>query len=562
MDHIRSSFHQLQSVLGTSLFGNSEKTIDSEIYNPYGTFASLVSSGNSHHCNELTAKALQQSTHHLTSGLYQSSLEPRALTIPVVSGSTSTIKATTFMNNSSSHLLSRCQTAGVKAQVIFSTPNMPLPRVPPQSNSNSANNSFLDDSSMSELSTYEFMEQQLLSGNGIQGASDLFTTDSHINVPNGNKFCNFQGPTFSTPSYRKNGSLKTINCTVANTGYEGKKLEDSHQASPLFHVSEGRPSTSSDTFIRELKPNNAGLALPILNSVNHLNQSSSLPLEEMHTCFTAPLSNDLLQSASSLASDLVGGDVFNSTPVNNLCSSLQDFVACCGDSHGTSSNGKHSTSNVPLQLPADNDLFDGFGLDHSQSQGQKFWDDIVLPGGIGDCSNLSAGVSECISALDVDSLTGCEKGFFSDHGLEQLLDAVVGNAKSISNPNSSDQSSTSTVTRAGSTYVQCDQVPFVGPSCLNGGMDSLLPKIHSVYGPQKEVISKSLVSSWIDSSKTISAESAVIAQTKKPEDPSKSTRKRARPGESTRPRPKDRQQIQDRVKELREIVPNGAKVFN
>ena len=41
----------------------------------------------------------------------------------------------------------------------------------------------------------------------------------------------------------------------------------------------------------------------------------------------------------------------------------------------------------------------------------------------------------------------------------------------------------------------------------------------------------------------------------------KVAKRRARAGESTRPRPKDRQLIQDRVKELREIVPNGAKVI-
>jgi hypothetical protein len=41
----------------------------------------------------------------------------------------------------------------------------------------------------------------------------------------------------------------------------------------------------------------------------------------------------------------------------------------------------------------------------------------------------------------------------------------------------------------------------------------------------------------------------------------KVAKKRAKAGESTRPRPKDRQLIQDRVKELREIVPNGAKVI-
>ncbi|XXG67177.1 hypothetical protein AAC387_Pa06g0582 [Persea americana] len=569
VDHTRSFFHQLQSVLGASLFGTSEKPIDSEICDR--TFASLVSSGNYYSnyanvkpiykdsCKELTATAVVQSTNRITPGLYQSSSESHTLTVPVVSSSTSATKATASMNNSSFHLLNHCQTAGANAQVIFSTPNMPLPQVLPQSNSSSANNSVLCNSSMSELSTYEFMEQQLLSGIGVQGASNLFPTISHINVPMGNKFCDFQVPPFSNPSYRKNGSPNTINYTAANTGYGGKKLADSHQASPLFRITEGKPSTSSDTFLGELKPDNAGSAIPSLNSVNHLNQSSGLPLEQVNTGFTAQPSNDLLQMASSLASDLVGGDVFDNIPVNNLCSSIQDLVAGCRDSRGSGSSGKQSTSNVPLQLPVDNGLFDGFGLDHRQSQGQKFWDDIILPGGIGDCSNLSTGVSECISALDSDSLTACEKGFFSDRGLEQLLDAVVGNAKSISNPNSSDQSSTSTVTRAGSSYVHSDKVPFVGLSSLNSGMDGFLPKVHSAYGPKKEVLPKSLVSSWIDSSNNISAESAVISQPKKPEDPSKITRKRARPGESTRPRPKDRQQIQDRVKELREIVPNGAK---
>ncbi|KAJ8626371.1 hypothetical protein MRB53_019678 [Persea americana] len=236
----------------------------------------------------------------------------------------------------------------------------------------------------------------------------------------------------------------------------------------------------------------------------------------MNTGFTAQPSNDLLQTASSLASDLVGGDVFNHILINNLCSLIQDLVAGSGDSHGSNSSGKQSTSNVPLQLPVDNDLFDGFVLDHRQSQGQKFWDDIILSGGIGDCSNLSTRVSECISALDSDSLTACEKGFLSDLGLEQLFDTVVGNAKSISNPNSSDKSSTSTVTRAGSSYVHSDKVPFVGLSSLNGGMDGFQPKVHSAYGPKKEVHPKSLVSSWIDSSNNISAESAESAVISQP----------------------------------------------
>ena len=53
--------------------------------------------------------------------------------------------------------------------------------------------------------------------------------------------------------------------------------------------------------------------------------------------------------------------------------------------------------------------------------------------------------------------------------------------------------------------------------------------------------------------------SSCSEQFEKSSEPAKN-KKRARPGESCRPRPRDRQLIQDRIKELRELVPNGAKV--
>jgi len=55
--------------------------------------------------------------------------------------------------------------------------------------------------------------------------------------------------------------------------------------------------------------------------------------------------------------------------------------------------------------------------------------------------------------------------------------------------------------------------------------------------------------------------SSCSEQFERSSEPTKNNRKRARPGESCRPRPRDRQLIQDRIKELRELVPNGAKVF-
>jgi hypothetical protein len=76
---------------------------------------------------------------------------------------------------------------------------------------------------------------------------------------------------------------------------------------------------------------------------------------------------------------------------------------------------------------------------------------------------------------------------------------------------------------------------------------------------KQEVFPKSQVSLWIDDSYSVTTGSSGLP---KPEELAKPTKKRARPGESTRPRPKDRQQIQDRIKELKQIIPDGAKVCN
>lgn len=51
------------------------------------------------------------------------------------------------------------------------------------------------------------------------------------------------------------------------------------------------------------------------------------------------------------------------------------------------------------------------------------------------------------------------------------------------------------------------------------------------------------------------------SEPEKSSEPSKN-KKRGRAGETSRPRPRDRQLIQDRIKELRELVPNGAKVYS
>lgn len=78
-------------------------------------------------------------------------------------------------------------------------------------------------------------------------------------------------------------------------------------------------------------------------------------------------------------------------------------------------------------------------------------------------------------------------------------------------------------------------------------------------GDTNSSIISSQIASWTeDLGKTEYANN----KSKRPDDEiGKSNRKRLKPGQNPRPRPKDRQMIQDRVKELREIVPNGAKVI-
>ncbi|KAJ8506112.1 hypothetical protein OPV22_006998 [Ensete ventricosum] len=214
----------------------------------------------------------------------------------------------------------------------------------------------------------------------------------------------------------------------------------------------------------------------------------------------------------------------------------------------------------------------GMEFDMRQNNfGQDLWDDITVPVGRNNCSNPSAGTSNCISMMEMASISGTDKGLFSESGFQQLLDAITGDnvhkapAQSsgakyvhpISGRDLENQCSTSLCGPSVSRY----HVPSVVLPSINGTSGLLLPYCNPevIHGSPKHEVSNSNICSWIDDSCSMNTEGSVLDQTKKSEEAAKVVKKRARPGESTRPRPKDRQQIQDRLKELREIVPNGAK---
>lgn len=594
MHHAKSLFQQMQSAQGIFLYEKSQKAFDTGTCDSYATFASLPPSNISssyyenikfldEKCKELTTKA-QSSTllapysSPSTLGLHHGSLQHHGLAVTDLPGSTCATKdsrellqkMTAFSSNSSFSLINQSQKLGADCQVISSTTYMP--HVLPQSNASSTAIPAFTNPSMttwsSDISSLTSMEQGLLSGMRIQRYPSMFPKSSDTNDPCGNMFLNVRENSILAPVYSTSGTVDAIHSTAYGAG----ELADIQRTSPLLHVAEGSPFlpqlskewASAHTFLGGFGPTNATFDHSNPSPVNNLNQWTAPPVKQVNNGLTIPSNDDLLQAlgVAPLSSGFLGGDITSGNPVVDVPHSLQNSPDCKADPIRVVSEGKENSLDVPVHFAADKDLLDRMRMDARHSHGQECWDGIISPVGSGTPSNLSRDVTECISELDTGSMAGTKKGFFPDVGLEQLLDAVVSNANLVANHNSDDRMSTSTSTRTVSTALYSNQAPFVG--CVSGSLDTVLSECNSLKnsnGSQKEVLSKSLVSSLIDGNYNMKAESVGVSQPNRSGESVKLTKKRARPGESTRPRPKDRQQIQDRVKELREIVPNGTKVL-
>ncbi|OVA14745.1 Myc-type [Macleaya cordata] len=540
VDHIKSLFRQMGSVDGL-LLGNSPSVLNSEIYDPSGLLTSVVDFGNSYsHCGTTSVhdESCKDLNRRAQSAKVLSQASPFTLGLNNACMSPS-------MNSYLFHHKHQFQTVGAEAQVILSTPNLELPQI--LSAATLANNSAAKNPIMSAWSngssTLTSFEQQLLSGMGMRGSPITFPANTHTLVPCRNTFQNFQEDSVITSLHGTRGSLSTVDNARSleinrPVGYSSGNLVDIQLPVPLFNPTEGGPPKGSASFHKfpgEFGPTNATMDSSKRNQV-----SSDVP------------------------SELVAGDTFDGIPVNYSASSMQNSVSTI-DSLSVCDEREKSL-NFPTQLPNDNNLFDSLGLDFGCSLEKECWDDILMPESDGSHSILSTGISGCISNLDVGSAIGSQTGFFSDFGVENLFDDIVGNSIPDTKPSSEDQLSTAVVTRTGSTSVYSNQVQSTSISCLGGSVDALPPKCNpekiektDVHITHKENLLKSQLGSWVEDSYSINSESAIITKSMEAGQSGKVTRKRARPGESTRPRPKDRQQIQDRVKELREIVPNGAK---
>ncbi|XP_010252756.1 PREDICTED: uncharacterized protein LOC104594230 isoform X2 [Nelumbo nucifera] len=554
VDHAQSLFRQLGSHDGLILSGSSWTPLNSEICDQSGSFASVVLPGNSFPNSEnMNSLLVDNSCKRLTQ---TNSLEilpqSTSFTSEMQNGSMTTLIGNSF------HPKNKFQVAGPEAQVTLST-STHLTQALLQSTNNSAHNSIPQNTNTSiwseENPTMPSFEQQMLTGTGMHGSPKM--SSANLNIP---ESCSAN----TTPKSVSGLDSHEINRPI---GSDRMKLVDIRYPIPLSLATEGeikKALTSFLTFPVESFPSNAATVLSEHNLIDNP-QWVAPPSEQTNNELATKPNDNLSQSLGlvSVETGFSGSNVLDGVANHHVDAIMINPMTKIMNSTAAVHNGKEHSCNLPLRIPTDNELFDSLGLNFGYYQGNECWDDIIMPPESSGCSSLSTIISECISELDVGSKTGARKSFFSEFGIEQLLNDVC-NSNSVVKPSTENPSSTSTVTRTGSTSGYSNQVQLAGLSCLGGSMDVMLPEPEStlermkIHGSEKEPVSKPQVGRWIDDSYSINTESAVN-QTKRPEEPAKVTRKRARPGETTRPRPKDRQQIQDRVKELREIVPNGAK---
>jgi hypothetical protein len=265
----------------------------------------------------------------------------------------------------------------------------------------------------------------------------------------------------------------------------------------------------------------------------------------------APMMNGNLSQPGGVtpASPGLIGDILVDNPLKQPATLAQSSVT-----ESYLSNGKEKCASI---TGTENDLLEGLGLVFGGGQARHCWEDIMVPVASSGHTTASTGISECISELDVDSKVGPRKGLFSE-----LLDSVS-NSNYVTKSSSDDQLSNAKRRRVENSAVNGNQLQLVNASCPTSSRVMQpaynFDKTKNLLSKQ-EMFPKAQTVLWIDDSYSVNTGSSGLTKSKKPEEPAKATKKRARPGESTRPRPKDRQQIQDRIKELKQIIPDGAKV--
>lgn len=409
-----------------------------------------------------------------------------------------------------------------------------------------------------EHSVLTSINPQFASESRIQDSADAVLSRVNSLESCRNEGHNIQGiPTFAS-SYSA-GELTDIEKHFhGNSG----NLMDNQQPLPSIYAAGGEILGKENSLHRfpeelseEFKPTDFTTDVFNFYLTDDLSQLFTSSPDQSINAMAKALSDDFSQliETTSASCSLVGGDVFADVSIEHPANSVHSSIT-------NTFNGGGEDKSCIVQRVRRNP-FDSLRPNIGCSQVGKCWEDTMMPISCSGNSTTSS-LSKCISELDVRSMSSSKKGLFSELGLEELL-AGTSTSCSVTNSNLEAQSSSTKRRRLESSSLNSNQAQLARFTGSSGSISSLnynLDKTNNLVA-KKEVNLKSQVGLWIDDSYSIAAGSAVLSQSQKPEEQTKTTRKRARPGESTRPRPKDRQQIQDRFKELRGIIPNGGKVL-
>jgi hypothetical protein len=248
------------------------------------------------------------------------------------------------------------------------------------------------------------------------------------------------------------------------------------------------------------------------------------------------------------------------------------------DRHKLPDTSNERARSLLVDPTAENDLFDMFGTEFHQLY-SSVDNDLTRKAAKPESSTRNG--PEPSAHLDTSSAfdsVGDEfpySGIFSLTDTDQLLDAVISNVNPSGKQISGDSASckTSLTDIPNSSYCRSKEAKHCGlsgapPFLVKNELSvsnfvkqpSFLEKAEDGCLSQNNGMQKSQIRLWIESGQNMKCESVSASNSKGVDTSSKASRKRSRPGENPKPRPKDRQLIQDRIKELRELVPNGAKV--
>lgn len=408
---------------------------------------------------------------------------------------------------------------------------------------------------------------------------------------------------------RKNGGL-------TSTSHKGFVGAPSHEPPDLHNVLDGHPfarSNPSSLSVAHRPADNSISSVHILE--NAFQSVAQYKTDVSSLCFEKNLNANYLLSDSAAhkhqvtenksshvdeSKEEVKNDIFHALCVpfplsdGNINSSYHIDGFIHGNQklgYGCQNMGLNSDQfeDVYVQPQSADDLFDILGANFKSKSLSTSWNNILNNGPATNSQTLDGNkyglhkLQNADSGLQTENEGNSDSGIFSVHGTDHLLEAVVSRVHSITKQSSDDSlscrttltklsnssgptASTSPGQASASSQMQ-EELFGVSKSLTKAAALSSYSfksgscKEDSRNYSQTNSYNGSHISSWVEQGTDMKCSvSASTAYSKKPEEISKSNRKRLKPGENPRPRPKDRQMIQDRVKELREIIPNGAKV--